>query len=210
MSQLPSRIRGFIEEFKRLVSIHPDTPGVARRMFVTNGFDGLLAAIGVNVGGFRGEVDPLFMVLSIMGGALSMGILSGVVGVYLSERAERLKEVARLERKVARSLRGSIYWRAANFIPLYIALWSGVGILAFPFLTVTPYIAAMYGLVSVGWAFWASIAIALALSAGLGYYLGVVSGESRLLYTVRGLALSVAAILLVAVFKTVLGAPPIG
>ncbi|GBF08830.1 conserved hypothetical protein [Aeropyrum pernix] len=189
------------------MNVYPDTPSIARRMFVTNGFDGLLAAIGVNIGGFSGGADPVVMVLSIMGGSLSMGVLSGVVGVYLSERAERLKELSRLEKKVSRSLRRSIYWKAANIIPLYIALWSGVGVIAFPLISVLPYIAAAYGMLAIEEAFAASLAIALALAGGLGLYLGVVSGESKLYSMLRGLMLAVGAIILVHIFKFAVAGP---
>ncbi|BAA79600.1 conserved hypothetical protein [Aeropyrum pernix K1] len=201
------RLREMYLEYKRIVNVYPDTPSIARRMFVTNGFDGLLAAIGVNIGGFSGGADPVVMVLSIMGGSLSMGVLSGVVGVYLSERAERLKELSRLEKKVSRSLRRSIYWKAANIIPLYIALWSGVGVIAFPLISVLPYIAAAYGMLAIEEAFAASLAIALALAGGLGLYLGVVSGESKLYSTLRGLMLAVGAIILVHIFKFAVAGP---
>lgn len=210
MTGLLEKLRNAYSEYRKLVAIYPDTPSVARRMFVTNGFDGLLAALGVNVGGFRPTIDPLFMILSIMGGALSMGILSGVIGVYLSERAERSKEIAKLEKKVARSLKGSIYWRSARIIPFYIALWSGVGVLAFPTLTVIPYAIAVYGIIGLQTAYYLSLAIAIALSGGLGYYLGVVSGENKIIYTARGLGLSMAAILIVSIFKAALGVSPLG
>ncbi|WP_131159868.1 hypothetical protein [Aeropyrum pernix] len=201
------RLREMYLEYRRIVNVYPDTPSIARRMFVTNGFDGLLAAIGVNIGGFSGGADPVVMVLSIMGGSLSMGVLSGVVGVYLSERAERLKELSRLEKKVSRSLRRSIYWKAANIIPLYIALWSGVGVIAFPLISVLPYIAAAYGMLAIEEAFAASLAIALALAGGLGLYLGVVSGESKLYSMLRGLMLAVGAIILVHIFKFAVAGP---
>ncbi|WP_062662366.1 hypothetical protein [Aeropyrum camini] len=201
------RLREMYMEYRRIVQVYPDTPAIARRMFVTNGFDGLLAAIGVNIGGYSSGADPVVMVMSIMGGSLAMGVLSGVVGVYLSERAERLKELSRLEKKVSRSLRRSIYWKAANIIPLYIALWSGVGVIAFPLVSITPYIAAAYGLLGMGEAFAASLAIALTLSAALGLYLGVVSGESKLYSMVRGLMLAVGAIILVHLFKFAVAGP---
>ncbi len=196
--------------YRKLLKIYPDTASIARRMFVTNSFDGLLAAIGVNVGGYRDGIDPMILALSMLGGAISMGILSGVVGVYLSERAERFREVRKLERVVGRTLRGSLYWRAASMAPAYIALWSGVGILGFPFLSATPYLAAAAGLIGVEKAFYLSLGISLGLMTFLGYYLGVVSGESRARTAARGLALGVGAVAVVYVFKTFLLLSPLG
>ena len=202
-------LRSLLSEYRRLVKVYPDTPNIARRMFVTNAMDGLLAAIGVNVGGFNVNVDPRVLALSIMGGALSMGLLSAVVGVYLSERAERLNEVRKLEKKVGRSLRSSLYWKAALLVPVYIALWSGVGVLVFPALTATPYLAASAGILGMGEAFALSLALALALMAGLGFYLGVVSGENRLVYALRGLGLGAGGALVVYIFKSLLQLSPI-
>ena len=202
-------LKSLLSEYRRLVKVYPDTPNIARRMFVTNAMDGLLAAIGVNVGGFNVNVDPRVLALSIIGGALSMGLLSAVVGVYLSERAERLNEVRKLEKKVGRSLRSSLYWKAAMLVPVYIALWSGVGVLVFPALTATPYLAASMGLLGMGEAFILSLALALILMAGLGFYLGVVSGENRLVYTLRGLGLGAGGAVVVYLFKSLLQLSPI-
>jgi predicted membrane protein (TIGR00267 family) len=201
--------RGLAEQYRKLLRVYPDTPSIARRMFVTNSLDGLLAAIGVNVGGFREGIDPTILAFSMIGGALSMGLLSGVVGVYLSERAERLNEVRRLERRMGRSLRGSLYWRAAKIIPIYIALWSGAGVLIFPFLSASPYLAAAAGLIPLRMAYVSSLLIALGFMAMLGYYLGMISGENRLVFAIRGLALGVGGIAAVYAFKSLFQLSPL-
>ncbi len=202
-------LKEFSDSYRRLVKIYPDTPSIARRMFVTNSMDGLLAAIGVNVGGFDVNVDPRLLALSIIGGALSMGILSAVVGVYLSERAERLNEVKRLERRLGKSLRGSLYWRAARLVPLYIAAWSGTGVLIFPSLSAAPYLLAAYGALPMMAAFMASLGIALASMALLGYYLGVISGEDKIMSALRGLGLGLGGVAVVYVFKSLFQLSPL-
>ncbi|MEB3779362.1 MAG: hypothetical protein GSR85_03935 [Desulfurococcales archaeon] len=198
-------IKRFLGDFKRTIKLYEDVPSIARRMFVTNSFDGILAAIGVNVGGFSGDANPFVLASSIIGGGVSMGVISGVIGVYLSERAERVKEVIELEKKVSARLRDSIYWRAALLVPIYVALWSGVGIVLFPTLIAAPYLLAYKGLVGMNAAYISSLAIALGSLAWLGSYLGKVSGESVVKSTMRAVLLGLMGIGLVYLVKSLLG-----
>jgi len=200
------RIRRFVEDLGRVKKLYPDVPGVARRMFITNSLDGLLAALGVDVGGYSPNIDPILMASSIMGGGIAMGIMSGMIGVYLSERAERIREVRDIEKKLSSKLKkSSIYWRAASLIPIYVALWSGVGIIMFPTLVALPYLLVSITHTGIGTAFIASIAIALILMGSLGAYLGKISQENVIYSTLRGLSLGVAAIVIVYLLKGVLG-----
>ncbi len=202
---MPRSIRSFIREFKKTIGLYEDAPSIARRMFVTNSFDGILAAIGVNVGGFSGDVNPFVLASSIIGGGVSMGIISGVIGVYLSERAERIKEVLELEKKVSAQLRDSVYWRAASLVPIYVALWSGIGIVLFPTMIAAPYLLAYKGILDVSVAYIASLIVALGSLAWLGAYLGKVSGENTLRSTIRAVILGLMGIGLVYIVKTLLG-----
>lgn len=210
LRSLARKISGVTRSFERLVNVYPDTPSVARRMFATNSFDGLLSALGVNVGGFRPDVSPEVLAFSIIGGSVAMGFLSGVVGVYLSERAERIREVKELERKVASSLKKSIYWKAANYIPVYISLWSGAGIILFPMLVAVPYLAASIGLIGMIEAYYASLGVALTLMSLLGVYLARISGGNPVVGAARGLALGVAGIVVVSLVKKLFGAALLG
>jgi len=106
-----------------------------------------------------------------------MGVFSGMVGVYLSERTERIRELKELERRVASSLRDSVYWRAARIIPIYIALWSGVGIVTFPTLVALPLLLAAKDLLGLYSAYYTSLGISIVILGGLGAYMGRVSGE---------------------------------
>ncbi len=196
---------GFFEDFKKVIRIYPDVKGVARRMFVTNSLDGIVAAMGINVGGFSAKGDPLLLASSIIGGTVAMGVISGIIGVYLSERTERLKEVKDLEKKVASSLRESIYWKAVKILPIYVALWSGVGIVLFPILIALPYLLAGYGLLSLDYAYISSILVGLSLMGILGYYLGRISRENIALSIIRVTAMGIAAIIIVKLLRLTIG-----
>jgi len=197
-------LRRLVSDLRLVVKVYPDVRSIARRMFVTNSLDGIVAALGVNVGGYTGG-DPTALASSIIGGGVAMGVVSGMIGVYLSERAERLRELRELEKMVAHDLQGSVYWRAAQVIPLYIALWSGLGVLLFPVLIALPHLLAARGLLGVEPAFWASIGVGLASMAWLGDYLARVSGEDRVRSVARVLAMGLAAIVLARLLRFVVG-----
>jgi hypothetical protein len=65
---------------------------IARRYFVTNGFDGALTMLGILLGFYTGEEMPLIVVISAcLGAAIALGI-SGFTSALLSETEERKKE----------------------------------------------------------------------------------------------------------------------
>ncbi len=196
---------GLIGNIKKIIRVYPDVRSIARRMFVTNSLDGIVAAMGVDIGGFSKNADPLLIASSIIGGTVAMGIVSGIVGVYLSERAERLKEYRELERRVASSLRESIYWEAVRILPLYVALWSGIGIVLFPILIALPYLLAHVGLVTIEKAYFSSIGIGLGLMGILGFYLGKISRERIMVSVARVLAMGVMAIIIVKLLRLGMG-----
>lgn len=157
---------------------------IARRMFVTNSFDGLLSSLGIVLGNYVSGTNSLQSYIgTVVGAAFSLGFFSGVIATYLSERAERLRELRKTERVMLHSLRGTIYEKAAKLVPIYVAVWSGFGAIVLPLLGVSPFLLAyVAGLaVSIHVLVYTSAGIMIAELFGLGYYLGSISGENRLL-----------------------------
>ncbi len=200
-----ARLKRILKDIRDVLQANPDVKSIARRMFVTNALDGIVAALGVNIGGFTPTQDPLIHASGIIGGTLAMGVVSGVIGVYISEKAERLREYKELERRVAHSLRGSIYWKAVQIIPIYVALWSGVGIILFPLLSALPFLLAGSLGINIVKAYYASIAISLGEMIFLGAYLARVSGESLAKATIRIIGMGLIALLIASVLRVVLG-----
>jgi predicted membrane protein (TIGR00267 family) len=200
-------LNSILRDLRLLPRYYRDVRAIARRMFVTNAFDSLLASLGVSVGGFSSKANPELLALSIIGGGLAMGLFSSVIGVYISERAERLRELRELERSMAKKLDGTIYARLARLIPLYVALWSGLGATTFPLAVASPYLVSGLDLIPIGEAFYLSIGSGLGLAALLGYYLGGVSGENKLVSTLRLLALASGGVVVVYIVRRILGAP---
>ncbi len=81
--------------------------GIARRYLVTNGFDGALTMLGLTMG-FRisGEVAPAVMIAACMGTAIALG-MSGLSSAYISEAAERRRELQELEEAMLADLNAS-------------------------------------------------------------------------------------------------------
>lgn len=190
------------EIFEEALKIAPDSRAIARRLFFTNSIDGLVSAIGVNVGAYSEAASPLTIGLSIFGGIVAFSFISAFAGVVLSERAERSRELRELERAMGRSLRGSIYARATTIVPIYVALWSFAGVLAFPTLVASVYLLSHFGLISLREAFFLSTAVAILLMGLLGAYVSSVSGERMVWGLLRASLLGVGALSVAYVFKS--------
>jgi len=188
-----SKLLKLLKEYSRIMEA-AEARSIARRMFVTNALDSLLSTIGILLGTYiLGGRDPLVFYGAVVGGATAMGIFSAFLGTYLSERAERIRELREMERTVLRSLRGSIYWDAARMVPLYIAVWSSMGVLILPALCTSPLLAAHAGLLSLSAAIYMSLAFIEAALFLIGCYLGRISGEGMLKNGVRMLLIGLAA-----------------
>ncbi len=174
------KIPGLIDTIRKMAELGK-AKGVARRLFVTNSFDGLLTSLGVILGGYIGGLSsPLAYIGAVLGGSLTMGIFSGFVGAFFSERAERKKELKEMETQVLKDLSKTIYGKMTRLIPFYVAFWSSLGMVLFPLITVSPFLLSYLGLFGIDVAIPVSIVIVNVLVFVLGVYLGSVSGESKL------------------------------
>jgi len=167
--------------------------GIARRYFVVNGFDGALTMLGLVMGFYvTGEASLEVAVTACMGGAVALGV-SGLSSAYISESAERRRDLRSLEDAMAgESLMNSSHGRAARLVPVYVALVNGLA----PFVTALLIIAPLW-LARRGVAFPVSPFAAAAGTATLllflyGVYLGAVSGTFWLWSGVRTLFIAAA------------------
>ncbi len=190
------KIPRLLETLNKLVEIG-EAKGVARRLFVTNSFDGLLTTIGVLLGSYIGGVTaPYSYIGAVLGGTVTMGIFSGFIGAYFSERAERKKELKELQAQVLKDLSNTIYGKASRYIPFYVAAWSSLGILLFPIMSVSPFLLSIYNVLSVNTALAVSIGIANFFVFTLGVYLGRISGEGVIRTGITMLGISLGATVL--------------
>lgn len=148
---------------------------IARRYFVTNGFDGALTMLGLTVGFHAGGgVATPVAISACMGAAIALA-MSGLASAYLSESAEREKELRELERALVGTLEASAHERAARLIPLIIAAVNGFAPLVMSLLIMVPLWMSEAGVPLPLAPLESSIAVALLVMFLLGAFLGTVS-----------------------------------
>ena len=119
--------------------IDEKTKSVARRMFATNAVDALLAVLGATVAQYLAGVrNPSIMVSSALGISFVMGVFSGVVATLLVESAEQQAEIKHVEQVMATKLSNTILHRGSLIASIYVALWSGLGMIVMPVIGIAP------------------------------------------------------------------------
>ena len=99
--------------------------GIIRRYFFTNGYDGALTMLGLNMGFYStGDVPVQTAINACFGAAIAL-FISGFTSAYISESEERKKELVELERALVADLEGTEYGRAAQWVPIWVALVNG-------------------------------------------------------------------------------------
>lgn len=155
---------------------------IARRLFVMNAFDGILTIMGVVIGAhFSGLSDPDIVIKAGVGGSIALGI-SGMSSAYLAERAERRRDLKKLENAMLIDLKKSQFARASEFAIIVVALVNGISpamgaILVLPYLFVPR--------IDIEAAFLVSLGLGLACLFVLGLFLARISHERMIVSGIR-------------------------
>lgn len=163
---------------------------IARRYFVTNGFDGVLATLGV-LTGFRGspEVQDDVVLGACLGASIAL-FMSGVTSAYISESAEKKRELRRLERSMIKDLQGSAFADAARLMPVFISLVNGLSPLLLSLVVLSPLFLAR--VIAIPFSpLDTALVIALVLVFLLGVFLGRISGHFWLWTGLRAVVIAV-------------------
>jgi predicted membrane protein (TIGR00267 family) len=175
---------------------------IARRYFAMNAFDGALTMIGVLMGNFTAGVDtPRIVVSTGLATSVAMGI-SGLWGAYLTEAAERKREIAEMSQQVLIDLNDTRIGKASRFAVAIVAIVDGLSPALAAIVILIPFFFANF-FVHIQWVYFASLGMALASLFALGTFLGFVSRENIFLY---GLRTVVAGLISIAI-SYVLGSP---
>lgn len=137
-----------------------------------------------------GPADPKFVVGAGLGASFAMGV-SGLSGAYLTEQAERRRQLRGLRRAMLSDLRRSIHVKASSVASLWAALVDGFSPAIAAAVPMIPYVLALFEVVPVWWAFPASILSILAILFVLGAFLGNISRENIVVAGLRTLAVGV-------------------
>ncbi len=178
---------------------------IARRYFVTNGFDGVLAMLGLLMG-FRvsGSTSLEIMIGACLGATIAL-FMSGLTSAYISESAEKEYELRELEKSMVTSLDESAHAEAARLMPFLIALVNGLSPLILALLILTPLFLAQQQLWIDFSALDSAIAIAMLLSFLLGVFLGKLSGRFWLWTGLRAFMIALLTSLVILLLTNFLG-----
>ena len=178
---------------------------IARRYFVTNGFDGVLTMLGLLMG-FRlsGAASPEVMIGACLGAAIAL-FMSGLTSAYISEAAEKESELRELEKSMVTTLDNSAHAEAARLMPWLIALVNGLSPLILSLLILLPLFLAQQQLLLGLAPLDAALGIALALSFLLGVFLGRLSGRFWLWTGIRALLIALVTSLIILLLHQIMG-----
>ena len=168
---------------------------IARRLFVMNAFDGALTIMGVVIGAyFSGVSDPHIIITAGFAGSLAMGI-SGISGAYLAERAERKRDLRKLEMAMLKNLNDTNYARATQFASIIVAVVDGISPALSAAILVMPYF--FVPEISMQWAFYASLILGLAVLFTLGIFLARISDERPVVSGIQMIIVGIITIIIV-------------
>ncbi|WP_456385618.1 hypothetical protein [Desulfolithobacter sp.] len=176
--------------------------GIARRYFITNGFDGALTMLGMLTGFYSSDTVPVSVAISGCLGAAIALFVSGVSSAYLSESAERKKELKELELAVLTDLDESDYGLASRYVPVMVALVNGLSPLLISLIIISPLWFARLGFSLYFPPLVTAIIIALAVIFLLGVFLGQVSRTFWLWSGLRSLAVALLTLMIILFFNS--------
>ena len=176
------------------------THGIARRYFVVNGFDGALTMLGLIIGFLLSAPTNISIIINAcLGAAIALGV-SGVSSAYISEAAERRRELLKLEEAMVADLQQTAHGEAARWVPMLIALVNGLAPLIISLLIILPLWLSNVGIPMPLSPLYVAIIVALLLVFLLGVFLGRIAGISWLRSGLRTLLVAMLTIVLIYLF----------
>ena len=176
------------------------THGIIRRYFVVNGFDGALTMLGLIIGFLVSTPENISVIINAcLGAAIALG-MSGVSSAYVSEVAERKRDLGKLEDAMITNLANTAHGEAARRVPILIALVNGLAPLAISLLILMPLMLSNAGIVIPVSPMHAAIGIALMLVFLLGVFLGRIAEISWLRSGVQTLFIAIITVALIYLF----------
>jgi predicted membrane protein (TIGR00267 family) len=171
----------FFKKIRRYIKVSGIAP-ISRRYFIMNAFDGATTILGIVIGAYVAEVTNEFWIVWPSLGATFAMSLSGFVGAYMTEEAERASEMKALEKSMLTDLTESVVGRASRFASLWASMIDGLSPALAALSCLTPFFLSSAGLFSTTLASQLSVAICLAIMFLLGVLLGRISKRNMILH----------------------------
>ena len=170
----------YFREYDKLANISE----IARRYFAMNAFDGVLTINGVLMGNFVAVVSDARIVLSTgLATCVAMGV-SGLWGAYLTESAERKRDLDELSRVTLTDMTSTRIGRAYRAAIVIVAVVDGLSPLMAALVVLMPFFAAR-DTVDLTWAYYTALGLALLTLFGLGLFLGHISKGRMIIYGLK-------------------------
>lgn len=168
---------------------------IARRYFAMNAFDGVLTIIGVLMGNFTAGVEEARIVVTTgLATCVAMGI-SGLWGAYLTEAAERQRELQDLEEVTLTDLGETRLGEASRAAVVIVAVVDGLSPFLAALVVLSPFFFPRL-FPSIQWTYLTAIVMALIALFGLGVFLGRVSRRNVFIYGIRTVVAGVISIII--------------
>ena len=172
---------------------------ISRRYFVMNSFDGALTMLGIIVGSYMSGKMTLSLVLGAGFGASFAMAISGLSGAYMTERAERRRDLKELERSMQRNMENSMHAKAMRVATIWGAIVSGAPLLT-GLIALMPFLLASFNLLSPLKAVYISVGLVMLMLFILGIFLGRISKENLIVSGFKTLIIGfVTAVILIAI-----------
>lgn len=173
---------------------------ILRRYFVTNGFDGAFTMLGLMAGFYSSNRVDIAVALSASLGTAIALFMSGLSSAYLSESAERRRELYDLEQALITDLSQSDYGEASRYLPAVVALVNGLSPLLISLLIMTPLWLSILGFNLPLSPFLLAILIAMICTFLLGIFIGSISRTFWLWAGLRTLAIAILTLSIILLF----------
>lgn len=168
---------------------------IARRYFAMNAFDGVLTIIGVLMGHYAAGVeDAMIVVTTGLTTSVAIGI-SGLWGSFLTESAERKREIDKLSESTLVDQNGSKIGKASRFAAVAVALIDGFSPFFASLIVLIPFFFANL-FSNIHYVYFVSIGFALLVLFGLGMFLGKISKQNLVVMGIKTLAAGIISILI--------------
>ena len=157
---------------------------IARRYFAMNAFDGVLTIIGVLMGNLTARVEePRIVVSTGLATCVAMGV-SGLWGAYLTESAERQRDIDELSHYTLEDLNTSRIGRASRVATIMVAVVDGLSPFLAALIVLIPFFfAGLFPSITI--VYYTSIGAALLTLFALGLFLGRISRGNLLAFGIR-------------------------
>ena len=165
---------------------------ITRRYFVMNSFDGILTVLGILLGSFvSGTIVPEAIIKITLATGLAM-FISGSFGTFVTEQAEREKNINDLEHELLTNLDNSVHREANKTTAIVSSLIDGI----------SPMLASLIVIGELN-AFYGSMILSFISLFILGIFLGGISGKKKLKYGLKMLVVGIIAVLVISLLGLV-------